>query len=111
MNKIIYKLCFAGGKMKKNKGLIILIILGILFLVVVLAVVKYFNFFIENLNVIIGWFDSNKQIGLAKLILPLGISFYSFQAIAYLVDIYWGKYKAEKNFFKFLLFSVHYLTF
>ena len=33
MNKIIYKLCFAGGKMKKNTGLIILIILGILFLV------------------------------------------------------------------------------
>lgn len=38
------------------------------------------------------------------LILPLGISFYTFQSIGYLVDIYNGKYSAEKSFFRFLLF-------
>lgn len=39
-----------------------------------------------------------------NLILPLGISFYTFQSVGYLVDVYWGKEKADKNIFKVALF-------
>ena len=39
-----------------------------------------------------------------NIILPLGISFYTFQSISYIIDVYQGKYSAEKNIFKYALF-------
>lgn len=60
---------------------------------------KYTNFAIENVNAIF-----HTGISFQKLILPLGISFYTFQSMGYIIDVYWGKYEAEKNFFRFALF-------
>lgn len=70
----------------------------------ILAAVKYSNFAIANLNGI--WRALGKEGGLSyvSLALPMGISFYTFQAIGYLVDIYRGACRAEKNPFKFALF-------
>lgn len=45
-----------------------------------------------------------KNINFSNVLMPLGISFYTFKATAYLIDIYRNKFKAEKNFFKFLAF-------
>ena len=53
-------------------------------------------FYLKYVNVIFSW---NKD-----LIIPLGISFYMFQAMGYLIDVYNNKYEPEKNFAKFLLF-------
>lgn len=64
-----------------------------------LAVLKYTNFAIENVNAIF-----HTGISFQKLILPLGISFYTFQSMGYIIDVYWGKYEAEKNPFRFALF-------
>lgn len=64
-----------------------------------LAVLKYTNFAIENINAIF-----QTGISFQKLILPLGISFYTFQSMGYIIDVYWGKYEAEKNPFRFALF-------
>lgn len=64
-----------------------------------LAFFKYFNFFVDNLNVIFG-----NRIGHFDVLLPVGISFYIFQALGYLVDVYRGETKAEKNFLKYALF-------
>ena len=64
-----------------------------------LAVLKYTNFAIENVNSIF-----HAGISFQKLILPLGISFYTFQSMGYIIDVYWGKYEAEKNPFRFALF-------
>lgn len=59
----------------------------------ILAFLKYYNMFALTFG------------GPAlKLFLPLGISFYTFQSMGYVIDIYRGKYKAEKNFFRLLLF-------
>ena len=52
-------------------------------------------------NVIAGAIGAGRISG---LLLPLGISFYTFQATGYLLDVYGGKYAPEKNFFRFLLF-------
>ena len=59
---------------------------------------KYTNFFLENLNLIF-----HEQWSL-KIVLPLGISFYTFQAVSYLIDVYRGEAKAQKNYFKISLY-------
>ena len=66
-----------------------LLFLAILINVGVLAVLKYTNFFIETLNSLAG-----KSIGLIEFVIPLGISFITFQQIAYLVDSYRQETKA-----------------
>lgn len=53
---------------------------------------KYTAFFVENLN---NWFGLG--IPVPNIVLPIGISFYTFQTISYTVDCYWGKVKPQKN--------------
>ncbi len=69
----------------------------------ILAVVKYANFFITNLNSLLTA-GGGRGLSFLNLALPLGISFYTFQAVGYLVDVYRGTVKAEENPFKFTLF-------
>ena len=57
---------------------------------------KYFNFFIDNINLIFS--TSFKELNLS---LPLGISFYTFQTLSYTIDVYMGKIKAEGNIIDF----------
>lgn len=95
------KKAFKAKNKKKRKTLLTL---GILSIVLVLAIMKYLNFLIGNFNTILSWFHSSFSLSTVKWFLPLGISFYTFQAIGYIADVYWGKYEPEKNFFKFLLF-------
>lgn len=70
----------------------------------ILAVLKYTNFAISNVNSIMGLLGSDKQFGFLDLALPMGISFYTFQSVGYIIDVYRGTCKAEKNIFKFALF-------
>ena len=69
-----------------------------------LGIFKYTNFTIHNINVILYKFDLYTSLEYIDILLPLGISFYTFQSIGYLVDVYRGKYEAEKNPIRFFLF-------
>ena len=91
-------------KQKANKNKKIVLILTIIINFGILAVLKYGNFISENINKLIHLCNSSISIPLRKIILPLGISYYTLQAISYVVDVYRGKYKAEKNFGKVALF-------
>lgn len=64
-----------------------------------LAVMKYTNFAIANMNQLLG-----SHLSFQTLLLPLGISFYTFQSAGYLIDVYWEKFEAERNPFRFALF-------
>ena len=64
-----------------------------------LAVLKYTNFTISNINTLF-----HTDIRMVKFLLPLGISFYTFQSVGYILDVYWKRYEPEKNIFKFALF-------
>ena len=64
-----------------------------------LILFKYTGFFIENLN---NWFSLS--IPVPNFPLPIGISFYTFRAVSYIVDCYWGKVEAEQKFSRFLLY-------
>lgn len=67
-------------------------------------VLKYSNFILESFNDVFALFSIGFQFPYLNFILPIGISFYTFQAMGYLIDVYRGKYKAETNIFKFALF-------
>jgi alginate O-acetyltransferase complex protein AlgI len=70
-----------------------------------LAIFKYFNFFVENVISLLATIGVRGADTSIKIILPLGISYYTFQAIAYSVDVYRGKIKACQNLWDFLLFK------
>lgn len=75
------------------------LILALLFNFGMLGVLKYTNFAIENINLLFGL-----QIPGQNLILPLGISFYTFQSVGYVLDVYWERQDAEHNPFRYALF-------
>ena len=83
---------------KKVVLLVILLSFG------VLAVCKYTNFMIGNINGILAMTKATGRLSVLKLTLPLGISFYTFQSVSYVVDVYRGKHEPQKNFFKYALF-------
>ena len=67
-------------------------------------VLKYSVFFLGSFNQLLQWTGLSWGFPLPSFLLPLGISFYTFQAMGYLIDIYRGKYSAERNVLKFALF-------
>ena len=80
------------------------LLLGLLINLGILGTVKYANFFIANINGVMGAFGGTGKLSFVTLALPMGISFYTFQALGYLIDVYRGTVPAEKNFFRLALF-------
>lgn len=76
----------------------LLINLGILF------VFKYYNFINESLFLLFDNWGIRWEVPNLNVLLPVGISFYTFQAIGYSIDVYRGNLKAERNFFLYALF-------
>lgn len=72
--------------------------LGILF------IFKYFNFVVDSIQEIFNSFGVVESLPTINLLLPVGISFYTFQALSYTVDVYRGELKATKHFGKYALF-------
>lgn len=65
---------------------------------------KYFNFFITNLNIVLGALKIELLTPSFDVLLPVGISFYTFQALGYTMDVYRNDIRAEKHFGKYALF-------
>lgn len=86
----------AGGSHKSARNFLVL---GLILNFGMLGVIKYTNFMIENLNAL---FHMNLR-GM-EILLPLGISFYTFQSSGYLLDVYWKRCDAERNPVKYALF-------
>ena len=90
------------NRIKVQKRLIMALALVINF--GILAFLKYYNFFAGSLNDVLGSFGVAFSAPTLKLVLPLGISFYTFQSMGYIVDVYREKTAAQRNPFKLLLF-------
>lgn len=86
------------GKRKKYLYLSLFINLGLLF------TFKYFNFFNNSLSMIVKDFNMTWGIPTFDLLLPVGISFYTFQTLSYTIDVYRGKKKPERHFGIFALY-------
>ncbi|MCR4588706.1 MAG: MBOAT family protein [Lachnospiraceae bacterium] len=91
-------------KAKQKKGITRVFLACLILNIGILAVVKYTNFMIANINGIAKAFGGDGTLSFVDLVLPMGISFYTFQSVAYLIDVYHGKYPAQKHLGKFALF-------
>ncbi len=81
-----------------------IVALSILSLVFVLFIFKYFNFFGDFINYLLTIRKIDIRISNLNILLPIGISFYIFQAISYIMDVYREKYAAEKSLLKYALY-------
>lgn len=90
------------AKNKKKRKTIMLC--ALFFELAFLCVFKYAHFAVDQVNNILSTFNTAGLNNSFNLIVPLGISFYTFQSVGYLVDVYLGQAVAEKNYFKVLLF-------
>lgn len=85
-----------GSKEKKK----IVLIGALLFNLGLLGYFKYFNFFANNVNALFG----STLIPIKNIILPIGISFYTFQIMSYIIDLYRGDIKVQKNILNLALY-------
>jgi D-alanyl-lipoteichoic acid acyltransferase DltB (MBOAT superfamily) len=101
---------FAGIKIASSEGRTrkVWLITSIISTCLVLFVFKYYNFFIDNTNAIaqlIGW---NYSIEAMDIILPIGLSFHTFQSLSYVIEVYWRKQEPEKDFVTYSLYVMYF---
>jgi alginate O-acetyltransferase complex protein AlgI len=93
---------FFGAKYIRHGNRVIGLIAMLIFNIGLLGYFKYYNFGVDSLNGLFGIFHLNGLLKpLSSLALPLGISFYTFRAIAYVTDVYKGKTMPSGNFLEF----------
>ncbi|MFY7652340.1 MAG: MBOAT family O-acyltransferase [Chitinophagaceae bacterium] len=92
------------GKQRKNY-----LIISLIANIGVLAVFKYYNFFIDNMNaLLLSAGIQAYQLPLLNIILPIGLSFHTFQAMSYTIEVYRGHQKAERHFGIYALYVMFY---
>jgi alginate O-acetyltransferase complex protein AlgI len=91
-----------NSKGKKRKYFLILSLIAN---IGVLAYFKYFNFFIDNINTFL---VPENQFSILTIILPIGLSFHTFQAMSYTIEVYRGNQKAERHFGYYALYVMFY---
>lgn len=69
-----------------------------------LAFFKYFNFFVESFQASLGWLGVSASSSTLSIVLPIGISFYTFQALSYTIDVYRRQLTPVRNYADYLLF-------
>ena len=96
---LVFSICFNyyfGKYLEKAKNKKVLLIINLIVNFGILFYFKYANFLLDNIN---GIFNTNFYLG--NIIMPIGISFFTFQATSYIIDIYNGKVKSAKNILTF----------
>ncbi len=91
------------GKKRKT-----FLVISILTTCLILFFFKYFNFFNANFKFIADSFGLNYPVHALNIILPIGLSFHTFQSLSYVIEVYRGNQKAERNFGIFSLYVMFY---
>ncbi|MCR4594975.1 MAG: MBOAT family protein [Clostridiales bacterium] len=84
------------GEAKQRKAAIVI---AVILNLSILGVFKYAGFFVSSLNTV-----ASLSIPVPQIALPIGISFFTFQALSYVIDVYRGTVEVQKNYFKVLLY-------
>ena len=94
-----------GAESKKRK---LFLILSIIDNVGVLAIFKYYNFLNDNLSSFLGGIGYENHVPNLSILLPIGLSFHTFQAMSYTIEVYRGNFKAERHFGIYALYVMFY---
>ena len=78
----------------------VLLLLCVIINLAILAYYKYYNFFAGSINSVVGY----EILAAKEISLPIGISFFTFQALSYVIDLYRGNCKVQMNFFNLALY-------
>ena len=70
----------------------------------ILCFFKYANFFIDTTNKSLGFLGGTRHLALLNILLPVGISFYTFKSISYVIDVYRGNLKPRRNYLDYALY-------
>jgi len=89
---------------KVVKGKKVCVAVGVILNIGILGYFKYTNFLLDNLRSLFATLHIEMNIPRADILLPVGISFFTFQALGYLIDVYRDDIYAEKNFLRYALF-------
>lgn len=81
-----------GDDRKKRVSFIFTVVVNL----AILGFFKYYGFLLSNINAVLPF-----DIPYRELALPIGISFYTFQTMSYIIDVYWGRVEVQKNFISF----------
>jgi D-alanyl-lipoteichoic acid acyltransferase DltB (MBOAT superfamily) len=101
---------FAGIFLEESKGKKreFYLIASLIANIGVLAVFKYFNFLSDNLSVFLNSLGYHNEIPHLGILLPIGLSFHTFQAMSYTIEVYRGNQKAERHFGIYSLYVMFY---
>jgi D-alanyl-lipoteichoic acid acyltransferase DltB (MBOAT superfamily) len=86
----------------------VLLIISIITNIGILAFFKYYNFFIENINLVLHGYLNTSPLPFLEIILPVGLSFHTFQALSYTIEVYRGNQAAEKHLGIYALYVLFY---
>ncbi|HEV3223224.1 MAG TPA: MBOAT family O-acyltransferase [Puia sp.] len=101
----------AGLLIESNQGRArrLYLVMSIISNLTVLGIFKYHNFFVENFNLLSGIFSfKTGSFSIWKLALPIGLSFHTFQAMSYTIEVYKGREKAERKYGIYALYVMFY---
>lgn len=102
---------YAGIKLEEiqdQKKKKLFLIISLIANIGVLVVFKYYNFINENITTILTNFGMENLIPFLKILLPIGLSFHTFQAMSYTIEVYRGNQKAERHFGIYALYVMFY---
>ncbi|MFN8370469.1 MAG: MBOAT family O-acyltransferase [Bacteriovoracaceae bacterium] len=101
---IDYKVADVLGKERDARKRKIILTFSLVSNLAMLGTFKYADFFIHNINFLSKYFGLSYQIPTLNLVLPIGISFYTFLTLSYTIDVYREKCERAKSFLEFLTF-------
>ena len=101
---ITYSAAFLLNGIHGSAGRRVLLALSFFLCFLPLFIFKYYNFTVHNLKSVLKFPDSFYGLPQLDVVLPVGISFYTFQAMGYVFDVYRGKVETEKNFLRYAAF-------
>lgn len=85
-----------------------ILLLALVLCVGILCVTKFTKYAVRYLNLIAGALNGTTPFSAAWVLVPLGISYYTFSTVGYLLDVYWRRYGYEENFFRFFLYAIYF---